>query len=215
MRVAVLSESAADEAAIRILIDGLLGSPTQAVGLPSLRTRGWPAVLQVIPAVLSHLHYQTHADAFVVVVDANHSPMHQATHEQPGGIECTCRLCQLRERVAQTQSRLRSVPERQPQIIQTAIGIAVPAIEAWYRCAVDPHVSESTWVQNLQAGTYAHIKNRLKQDVYGTERPPLELEIQRASEHTHHLAPHLSMLEDLFPIGFGALAHDVRRWLGS
>ena len=142
MRVAVLSESPADEAAIRILTEGLLGRQTQAVGLPPLRTRGWPSVLHVIPAVLSHLHYQTHAEALVVVADANHSPMHRATHEQPVGIDSTCRLCQLRQRVEQTQNRLRSVPGRQPQVIQTAIGMAVPAIEAWYRCAQEAAVQE-------------------------------------------------------------------------
>ena len=40
MKVAVLSESPADEAAIRILIDGILGRPTQPADMPPIRTRG-------------------------------------------------------------------------------------------------------------------------------------------------------------------------------
>ena len=40
MKVAVLSESPADEAAIRILIDGILGRPTQSADMPPIRTRG-------------------------------------------------------------------------------------------------------------------------------------------------------------------------------
>ncbi len=39
MKVAVLSESPADEAAIRILLDGILGRPTQSTDIPPIQTR--------------------------------------------------------------------------------------------------------------------------------------------------------------------------------
>lgn len=97
MKVAVLSESPADEAAVRILAEGVLGKQTQPIALPQLQTRGWCTVLKVLPVVFKHLHYETDAEAFVVVVDSDHSPVHRPAHEQPGGEDEKCRLCKLRE----------------------------------------------------------------------------------------------------------------------
>jgi len=59
MKVAVLSESPADEAAVRILVSGILGRQTRAVALPLLRTRGESGVFAVLPVVFKHLHFHT------------------------------------------------------------------------------------------------------------------------------------------------------------
>jgi len=211
MKVAVLSESPEDEAAIHILIAGLLGKQTQPIE-PSrqLRTRGWPAVLQVIPAELKQLHYLTDTHAFAVVVDADNSPLHQAAHEAPGGAVAKCRLCQLRRVVAQTQQQLRPVSGRVP--VQVAMGTAVPSIEAWYRCGLEPYINEITCLQNPQIGSDFHTRNQMKRYVYDTERPSFPLETQRAVEAAQRLVQSLSILESRFPIGFGALARDVRSW---
>jgi hypothetical protein len=211
MKVAVLSESPADEAAIHILIASLLGRQTQPIE-PSRqsRTRGWPAVLRVTPAVLRELHYRTDTHAFAVVVDADNSPLHQPAHETPGGEVANCRLCQLRQVVAKTQNQLRPVPGRAS--LQIAIGTAVPAIEAWYRCGLEPHINEITCLQNPQIGSDFHTRNHLKRYVYGTERPSLTLETQQAVAAAQRLVQSLSVLESLFPNGFGALARDVRSW---
>jgi len=75
MKVAIYGESPADEAALRILVDGLLGAPTEAIGFPWLKSRGWPSILQNLPKVLQYLHYQTDAQGLVVVVDSNRSPL--------------------------------------------------------------------------------------------------------------------------------------------
>lgn len=83
MTLAVLSESQAEEAAIRILVNGILGRETRPVAGPPLRSRGWPSVLNVLPSVLKHLYYRTDAEAFVVVVDSNTSPVHQIGHNLP------------------------------------------------------------------------------------------------------------------------------------
>ena len=212
MRIAILSESRADEAAVRILVEGVLGRETQPVELCPIQTRGWPSVLRIIPTVLRHLHYQTDAEALVIVADANHSPLHHATHEEPGRAETSCRLCRLREQVHQVQNSLRPVASRQPQRVQTAIGIAVPAIEAWYRCGLDPQISEATWIQQFQAEAYAHVKNRLKRDVYGTDRPSLTLETEYASREAQRIRQQVHLLEASFPNGFGSLAREVRSW---
>jgi len=81
MKVAVLSESAADEAAIRILVDAVLMQQTEPVGPPPLRSRGWPAVLSVLPGVIRHLQYQTDADGLVVVKERRWSGYHRCRQE--------------------------------------------------------------------------------------------------------------------------------------
>ena len=55
MKVALLSESPADEAVLRVLVEAVLGAPPKFVS-PGLRARGWPNVAQVLPAVIRHLH---------------------------------------------------------------------------------------------------------------------------------------------------------------
>lgn len=212
MKVAILSESEADEAAIRILVEGILGSATQPSDPPRLQTRGWPAVYRLLPSVLDHLHYHTEAEALVVVVDGDLSPVHHSSHDEPDGAHQRCRLCQLRACITATQRRLR--PRVDGSALKTAIGIAVPAIEAWYLCGIDPNVTEAAWVMGLRSGAYPYTKNRLKEDVYGTNRPSLLQGIQHATMAAQRLVKDLSPLEIWFPNGCGPLMRDVCSWLG-
>src|SRR5690606_3209125 len=64
MKLALLSESPADEAAIEILVEAVLQEPVERVR-PSLRARGWPNVLQLLPAVVRHLHFNTNVELLV------------------------------------------------------------------------------------------------------------------------------------------------------
>lgn len=210
MKLAVLSESSADEAAVRILVDGVLGRQTQPIDYFQPRTRGWPFVLHVLPNVIRHLYYRSDAEALAVVVDSDDSPIHQEMHEQPGGTEKGCRLCQLREAVARVQKQLNPISGRER--IKTAIGVAVPALEAWYRCGLDPHATEGDWIRGLQVGIGLSSRNRLKREVYGIERPGETLARTRATEEAQRVVQNLTLLESLFPAGFGALARDVRGW---
>jgi len=210
MKVAVLSESPADEAAVRILVDGLLGRQTQLVNLPPFRTRGVSGVFTILPVVLRSLHYQAEAGALVVVVDSDQSPVHKPEHDQAGGADEKCRLCRLRQITDSTLAQLRPIQGR-PQI-KVAFGIAVPAVEVWYRCGLDAHVTEATWIAGLQAGPLPYTQTGLKEDVYETSRPSLELETRRATEEARRLVQNLLLLEQCFPSGFGALAHTVRSW---
>jgi hypothetical protein len=208
MKVAILSESPADEAAIRILVEGLLGRPIQ-VAVPSrLRPGGWPHVLDVLPKVLLHLHYNTDAEGLVVVVDSNDSPVHVEGHDKPGAAVEGCRTCRLRQALVKVQAGLR--PVRAP--VKVAVGLAAPAIEAWYRCGIDPNISEGAWARGLQSGQYPYTKNGLKRDTYGTDRPSLSRETSCAIEQAQRLAGDLQQLERKFPNGFGALARQVRSW---
>jgi len=209
MKVVVLSESSADEAAIRILINGILGKETQDVPSLPLRSRGWPSVHRVLPTVIKFLHYQTDAEALVVIADSDDSPVHQNSHDQTGGEEPRCRLCQLRNVFKET--KLSSVSGQGE--LKSAVGLAVPAIEAWYLCGIDPHVNEATWMRKLgQSERITYTRNALKKRVYGTERPTIEVMKRHAIEAANRLANDLSEIERLFPSGFGSFANDVRSW---
>ncbi len=210
MKVAILSESPADEAAIRILVAAILGRKTQEVSLEPIRTRGWSGVMNILPVVVPRLHYHTDADALAVVVDSDDSPIHQPSHDKSGGADMECRLCRLRYEVNLHTSKLRTVAGR--SIIKTALGLAVPAIEAWYLCGLDPQVNEATWARKLAHENITYTRKSLKKHVYGYERPSRIVETTRAIEAANRLAADVPLLEQLFPNGFRAFADDVRSW---
>lgn len=210
MKIAVFSESPENEESIRIIVECLLGKTTEAARLPNLQARGWPGVKGSITAVLRHLHYSTDAETLIVVVDSDDSPVHHNNHDQPGGADLKCRLCYLRNEIERAQGQLK--PKAGRAHIKVALGLAVPAIEAWYRAGIDPHVTESAWIQGLQSKRPPYSRNDLKQAVYGTPRPSRRLEQQRGIEEAQRLAQDLNLLEKLFPLGFGLLARSVRSW---
>jgi hypothetical protein len=210
MKVVVLSESSADEAAIRILVDGILSRKTQSLSPPPLRSRGWPSVIRILPTVLKYLHYRTDADALVVIVDSDDSPVHNSSHDETGNEAARCRYCQLRQVVELENANLKPVLGR--SAVKIAIGLAVPSIEAWYRCVFDSHVNEATWIRKLQGESITYTRKTLKADVYGTERPSIEIETIHALEAANKLMDDLALIEQLFPVGFGLFARDVRNW---
>jgi hypothetical protein len=89
----------------------------------------------------------------------------------------------------------------------------VPCIEAWFRCGLDPHVTEAAWLQVLQSKKSPEDVKRLKRAVYGTDRPGLELETARMADEAQRLAKDHSLLETWFPNGFGCLLRDLRACL--
>lgn len=212
MKIALLSESPADEAAIHLLAEAVLAESVALVR-PGLRARGWPNVAQVLPAILRYLHFNTDADGLVVVVDADDTVVHTAEHEVPGYFHPQCRLCQLRAVFHRTQKRF---PRRQGRDrLQRAMGIAVPAIEAWYLCGQDPQVTELAWMEGQAQGQIPYTRHELKWRVYGTDRPGLAFEIHRARECVQRHRQDPRRLEADFPNGFGAMARDLRGWKKS
>lgn len=209
MKVGILSESPADEAAIRILVEAIVREPVMIVQ-PPLRARGWPHVLQVLPAILRFLQLQTDADALIVVVDSDDTPLHDADHRDPNQFHPFCRLCQLELAVRRTRKHIVRPPGR--AALRVATGLAVPAIEAWYLCGRDPQVGETGWRQCVKHETCPYDRRDLKWRAYNTVRPPLTLEIRRAEEAARRLAAGLRVLEDGFPLGFGNLLREVRTW---
>ena len=207
MIVDVLSESSADEAAIRILVDAVLQLESQAPpGFPRMEfRRGFRGVLKVIPAVLKHAYYQTDADLLVVVLDSNGTPVTEGT----SGEKRESRLYRIRQLFDETWKHIKKRNGRRP--LQTTVGLAAPALEAWLRCGIDDRVTEAAWIRDLKAGASAPRRIReLKQAVYGTDKPSLDQETSRATEEARRLAEDIGALERSFPIGFGSLARDVR-----
>ncbi len=211
MKLAVYSESAADEAAIRILVEGVVGRPSVPIALNQFGTRrGWTSVLRVFPTVLKHLHYGTDAEALVTVLDSDRSPIHVPAHEQAEGEDKNCRLCILSRQARQTLRQLRPVPGR--VALRVGIGLAVPCIEAWLLCGRDAHVTEAAWMQGLLSKRLPYDSKALKRKLYGTDRPSLEAETRRMTEEARRLAQAISQLDKWFPNGFGPLYRDVKTW---
>ena len=207
MRLAVLSESEADEAALEAILGALVPGGIELETKPRLTTRGWPSVKDITPSVIKHVHYQTAAEGLVVVVDSNDSEIHDLNHAVQTGASSGCRLCQMRAVVNETLATVSPVPGKGAPLV--AIGLAVPAIEAWYRCGEDPHVTEAAWIQARAEGRYPYTRRSLKSDVYGSTRYS---RLERAREAGDRLAVDLSRLQQDFPSGFGTLYAEVSTW---
>jgi hypothetical protein len=208
MKVAILSESPADEAALRELVAGVLGDGVHFTA-PGLRARGWPQVGQLLPAVIRHLHFNTDTDALVVVVDADDSTVHGPEHDLPNHFHPQCRMCQLRAIFRQTVKKL--PPARGRERVLRGIGVAVPAIEGWYLCGLEDSVTEKAWVDGQAKGRLPYTRAELKLRVYGTDRPTLPHEIQCAVAAAARHRSDTRRLEFDFP-GFASLATDLRGW---
>lgn len=206
MKVALLSESPADEAALRLMVEAVLKRPITRVE-PSLRARGWPNVIQVMPAILRHLHFKTDAQALVVVVDADDSVVHGADHDREGYYHPRCRMCQLRAVYRQSTKKL--PPARGRERVLRCVGVAVPAVEAWYLAGRDPQVTEEAWVRGQETGRLPYTRAELKRRVYGTDRPSLQHEIECALREIRRHGGDLRRIEHDHP-GFAALARDLR-----
>jgi hypothetical protein len=143
MKVALLSESPADEAVLRVLVEAVLGARPQFAAA-GFRARGWPNVAQILPAVIRHLHFNTATDVLVVTCDSDDSVVHHAAHDAPGYFHPQCRMCQLRAVFRQTTKKL--PPAHGRARVLRVVGVAVPALEAWLLCGRNQNVSEAAWV---------------------------------------------------------------------
>jgi hypothetical protein len=121
-----------------------------------------------------------------------------------------CRLCQLRRIIDEVRQQLR--PRPHPSPLKIALGSAVPAIEAWLLCGVNPHVTEAAWINGMREGRPPYTKPSLKSELYGTSHPSLAVETKAMKTAASRLAANLNNLEICFPHGFGALKADLRRW---
>ncbi|MGH8023759.1 MAG: hypothetical protein ACRED1_09275 [Limisphaerales bacterium] len=210
MKVAYFAESPADEAALKVLTEAILGRQTERVIPSGLLHRGWPAVKNALRSIFLELHYHTDSEGLVVIVDSNGSPLHLPAHEQGGGHDAKCRLCELRRIIDEAISRARPRKDRSP--LKIALGIAVPAIEAWLLCGVDPHVGEAAWANGLKNNQAPYTIDQLKTQLYGTPRPSLRCETEAMTTAALRLASDSAVLTERFPVGFGLLKRSLMAW---
>ncbi len=208
MKIAIVSESPADEAAIKILVDAIVGIESE---LFSFRTRpnGWTRIFPLLPKIIKHLHYGYEVEGLVVVMDSDESPIHVRAHEVDLANR-ECRLCRLRETVRNELSKMRPLPNRSD--LKTALGLAVPAIEAWYSAGIDTHVNEVAWNRKLLGEDVSYSKRSLKKDAYGSDHPNLGIKTIAAMAAARRMTSNFDLLEQLFPNGFGSLLRDLRGW---
>jgi hypothetical protein len=209
MRVGILSESEADEAGIKVLVEAVLKRRIDLVQPYRMRSRGWSAVFSQLPAVFKSMHFNSDAVGLVVVVDSDETPVHRAGHDAAEKCNPACRICELNGKIAKLTSEVS--PGNDRTILRSAIGLAVPAIEGWYRCGLDVHCTESRFARESREKLRI-LRQELKVDVYSTKMPPIRIMRERAIESANRLAKDLPALERNFPIGFGTLAMNLRRW---
>lgn len=211
MKIAILTESPADETALRVLVEAVLGASPHFIS-PGLRARGWPNVAQLLPAVIRHLHFQTDADTLVVVVDSDDSVVHTEAHDRPDYFHPRCRMCELRAVFRRTVKKL--PPAHGRERLWRVVGVAVPAIEAWYLCGRDSSVSEVAWTAGQASGRQPYSRAELKWRVYGTDRPTLPQEIRCALHEVERHRRDPRRLEHDFP-GFAAFSRDLQTAVGE
>jgi hypothetical protein len=211
MKVAIFGESEADEVAIRVLAQAVVGSDFEPVSGRTWRKprAGWTRVRGMLEPMLRHLHYHTDADGLIVVLDSNDSPFHSPTADG-----CTCRMCELRAIEAATRARLQPRPMGHP--LRRALGLAPNAIECWLLYPRSSHYCEAAW-QRWQSNRdqQPFTRPQMKRALYGTVQPTLAVETQRMVEAARAIVADLPVFEQAFPLGFGAMARELRAWRGD
>lgn len=211
MKIAIFSESPADDVSLHLLAQALLAQPLEVVATNRRRAGGFGAVLSTAAVEFRAAHYNTGADGIIIAVDADDTPPHLPEHELAGGMAADCRACRLLEMIERERRRLH--PRPGGQILRCAIALAVPAIEAWYRCGVDVHATEARYIRDFAAGgQFVEVRRRLKRQLYGTDRPTLPEETAVAEREGRRLAAEIDTLEQRFPAGFGLFARMLRDW---
>jgi hypothetical protein len=216
MKIAVFGESTADESALYILVEALLETQVEQIPVTLLTREDWTYIFKNIAVVIRSLHYTSDTDGLIVVVDSDSTPIHTEEHEKPEGSNLRCRVCQLEKRILEVQKSLKPIPNRNP--LKVAIGLAVPAIEAWYLCGNDAQSTEAILTKRKDTGTFS-LRKELKRKVYNPniphlsfQMPPLTFQTECAIKEAKRLANDIAQLKTFFPNGFGKLVRDISNW---
>jgi hypothetical protein len=205
MKVGYYCESPADQAAMAVFTEGLLGRPPEPISL-DLEGRSVPAFFGSLGGVFRGVHYQSDAEGLVIVVDCDDTDLHDPGHD--AAVTGRCRFCQVSAIIDHARRQLKPVPGRSP--IKVAIGLAVPAIEAWYLVGKEHAVGEAAW--KAAGGRPPFTRQRLKELVYGTDKPSLERATECAVREARRIFANLAAIETAFPVGFGLMAEAIRSW---
>ncbi len=194
-----------------VIVEGILGEPPEPISM-NLEGHGVANVLAALDGVIRGVHWHSDADALVVVVDCDDSEMHDNSHSEANESANRCRLCRANRIVDHALSQLKPRKDKPP--LKVAVGLAVPAVEAWYLVGKNHQVGEAAWRVGLKDGNKPFTRPQLKKLVYGTDRPSLEHETERALEESRRIVNDLGVarIETAFPDGFGLMAKEIRSW---
>jgi len=211
MKVAIVSESPADETAMATLVAAVIGRPIEVASYQVRKGGGWTTLMRALPSIVPAIYYATDAEGVIIVLDSDDSPIHNPGHDPADPNNTNCRICGIMRLVATSTSRLHDRPVNHQ--LRFAFGLAIPAIEAWLLCGIDHQVSEASYVNARRQNTIAYSRPDLKRRLYGTDRPSLDQETAAMIREADRLAAgQLQLLEQLFPLGFGMLATQLRTW---
>jgi len=162
-----------------------------------------------LAVVIKQLHFNPGADGLVVVLDSDDTKVHdpRTCPSEPRD----CRLCKLREIIHKTSASLSAMPGRRAPL-QIAVGLAVPALEAWLHPGIGSKVSESSWTRALAENRCPYDRRTLKTDLYGSLHVSIKHETQVMIARAAEAATDLARLRNWFPAGFGALYENLRSW---
>jgi hypothetical protein len=212
MKIGYYCESPADAAAMALFTEGILGQPPEPINM-DLEAHSVPGFFSALDGVFRGVHFNSDAEGLVVVVDCDETQLHDPAHDTPGGNEERCRLCQARKIIAHAQRQLKTRQGR--PALQVAIGLAVPAIEAWYLVGKNHQVGEAAWIAGSAAGKRPFTRAQLKELVYDTDRPSLQLETDCAVKEVRRIIQNIKAIESAFPAGFGLMAREIRSWIAQ
>jgi hypothetical protein len=208
MKIGYYCESSADQAAMMVFTEGLFGERPEPINM-DLEAHSIPAFFSALDGVFRGVHYNSDAEGMVIVVDCDDTEIHVPTHERPGQAADNCRLCEIRKIMTRARNQLK--PRQGRLDLKVAVGLAVPAIEAWYLVGSQHRVGEA--IRRVDPAAGREERRQLKTLVYGTDRPSLEHETNCAVQAARHIiANHLPTIERDFPIGFGLMAREIRSW---
>jgi hypothetical protein len=210
MKIGYYCESPADREALAVFTEGILGKPPEPISM-DLEAHSVPGFFSALDGVFRGVHYNSDAEGLVVVVDCDDDELHQPSHDAPGGAAERCRLCKARKIIALAQKQLKARQGR--PVLKVAIGLPVPAIEAWYLVGRNHQVGEAAWITGCAENKRPFDRPRLKKLVYGTDRPSLEFQTECAVREARRIISDINAIMTAFPAGFGLMAKEIASWM--
>lgn len=96
--------------------------------------------------------------------------------------------------------------------LKVAVGVAVPAIEAWYLVGRHPAASEAAWMSRPSDLRHHDRKREFKLAAYRIASADSAAGVERATNTAGEAAKRVSDLIRLFPGGFAPFAGAVQGW---
>jgi len=210
MKIGYYCESPADQAAMAVFVEGILGAPAEPINVP-LAGQSMPAFFSELDGAFRGIHYLSDAEALVIMCDSDDSGVHDHFRDCENA---KCRRCRSQSIVDRIIPRLRPVVGK--TLPKLAYGLAVEAVECWYLTGTthDSALGEARWMLDAREGRRPYPRDKLKELVYGTSRPSIKLETDRAVAAARRIVDGglLGRLEAQFPSGFGLMATEIRAW---